>query len=336
MVPLTAFLTGLSTGGLSCLAVQGGLLLGLLARRREENSALSRWQLVLLPVAAFLIAKIAIHTLFGLGLGLVGERLQITATARIWLQSFAALFMVATGVRLIWPRLLPWLTFTPPASVRRLVRRNARSEAIIAPATLGLLTILIPCGTTIAMETAAVASGSVLKAAAIMFAFTLGTVPLFFLIGVLAKGTAILQRRLSYAAALLVIGVGLYSFNGVLVMTDSPFSLQNETAAWRNALGGQNSQATSGVAAATNPTITVLPNGYVPNVITVPAGQPVNIALKANGRLGCTSVFRIPKLNIQTQVDPQATTTVAATFPSPGAYTFSCGMGMYTGTINAV
>lgn len=340
MNPIAAFLTGLSTGGLTCLAVQGGLLVGLLALRQTMDENLSRWQRLILPVTAFLIAKLAIHTLLGFGLGALGEKIQLTTTVRIWLQSFAAVFMVIAGIRLLKPHWLPWLNLSPPASLRRLVRKSAKSEALLAPAMLGLLTIFIPCGTTQAMEIAAVATGSAWQGASIMFAFVLGTAPLFFLIGILAKGSSLLQNRLKYATAAVVVGLGLYTFNGVLVMTGSSYSWQNQMAAWQWALtgGAQGTvaQAQAATSADTNPTIEVLPTGYSPNQVTVPAGQPVTLSLVGKGRLGCTSIFRIPALRVQQQVAPDSTTKLAVTFPQPGPYVFSCGMGMFTGTINAV
>jgi sulfite exporter TauE/SafE len=331
MTPLAAFITGLTTGGLTCFAVQGGLLLGLLARRQEGDERLSHWQRLFLPVSAFLIAKAIAYALLGFGLGWLGNKIQLTDTARIWLQSAAGIFMVISGIKLIFPQWLPWLSFQPPAGVRRFIRRSARSQAIVAPAILGFLTILIPCGTTQAMEVAAIASGAALSGAGIMLAFVLGTAPLFLLIGILAKGTTLLQRRLSYAAATIVIGLGLYTLNGVLVLVDSPYSVQNEVAALRATLSsGETAEVSS------NPVITVAGNGYSPSQLTVPAGQPVTLTLNTTGNLGCTSIFVIPKLNIRKNLPDRGTTIVAANFPESGRYSFTCGMGMYTGTIEAI
>lgn len=334
MTPLTALLTGLSTGGLTCMAVQGGLLLGLLAQQQADGDTTTRrWYRLLTPVAAFLLAKIFIYTLLGLGLGAIGAKLQLSSAASVWLQSIAGLFILVTGIRILYPGWLPWLAITPPASVRRFVRRQAKNDAWVAPAFLGLLTVLIPCGTTIAMEAAAVATGTAFKGAAILFAFTLGTAPLFFLMGILAKGVTFAQRKLAWVAATIVVGLGIYTVNGALVMIDSPYTIQNEVKALSWVLqGGQENTATASSAV----TINVRGTGYVPNAVTVPAGQPVTINLAAIGQLGCTSIFRIPKLKIERTLTPDTTTVITATFPSAGKYTFSCGMGMYTGTIDAV
>ena len=189
-----------------------------------------------------------------------------------------------------------------------------------APALLGALTLLIPCGTTLAIEAAAITTGHPLQAATIMLAFTLGTAPLFLVLGILARGSAMLQRRLTYVAAAFVIGVGLYTFNGVLVLTDSPYSWQNEVAAFRQAVGASGTAADGqSQTADANPTIEVSATGYTPNAVTVPAGQPVTLTLNGKGNTGCTSVLRIPKLQIQKVLSPNSTDTITATFPQPGA-----------------
>src|SRR5260221_4511436 len=99
------FLTGLTTGGLSCLAVQGGLLTSIIANQKEEElgeleqeTKVSRKelkrakyleslrhnslpksfdQLDWVPVTLFLISKLIAYTLLGFLLGWVGGKLQL-------------------------------------------------------------------------------------------------------------------------------------------------------------------------------------------------------------------------------------------------------------------
>lgn len=334
MTPLAAFIVGISTGGLTCMAVQGGLLLGLLAQAKDEpNEPRRTWPGLLLPVSAFLIAKILAYALLGLGLGAIGSKLQLSSAVSVWLQTLAGLIMVITGIKIFFPRWLPWFTFTPPAAVRRYIRRQTKNDAWIAPAFLGLLTVLIPCGTTIAIETAAVTTGSAVQGALLLAAFVAGTAPVFFIVGLLAKGTTLIQRRLLWVPAVLVIGLGLYALNGALVMVDSPYSFQNETRALSWAINGGDEEPQT---AATQAAIIVRGTGYTPSAVTVAAGKPVTLNLDARGSLGCTSVFRIPKLKIEKTLQPDTTNNLVATFPAAGTYSFSCGMGMYTGTITAI
>ncbi len=320
------------------MAVQGGLLLGLLAQQREaEVSTPKRWWGLLLPVSAFLIAKITTYTILGFGLGAIGSKLQLTSAVSVWLQTVAGIIILMTGIRIVFPSWFPWLAMTPPANVRRFIRRQTKNDSWVAPAFLGVLAVLIPCGTTIAMETAAVATGNALQGASILFAFTLGTVPLFFLVGILAKGTAVVQRKLVWATAAIVIGLGIYTLNGALVMVDSPYTAQNEIRSLRLLLSSmgtaKNDKHEIG---ATQVNIEVRGTGYFPNAVTVQSGVPITFDLAAKGSLGCASIFRIPKLKIERTLQTETTSQIVATFPSPGQYTFSCGMGMYTGTITAV
>src|SRR5512143_2809011 len=91
---LLAFITGLTTGGLSCLAVQGGLLASSLAyqieqayrtpagsRKKNPNAPTARPRIAQ-PIILFLTAKIGAYTLLGLLLGALGSVLQLTATMR--------------------------------------------------------------------------------------------------------------------------------------------------------------------------------------------------------------------------------------------------------------
>ena len=90
---------------------------------------------------------------------------------------------------------MAWLVPTPPARLRRVVRRSARLDAVFAPVLLGLLTILIPCGVTLSVMFLAVASGSPLWGAAAMGVFVVGTSPLFATVGFLVRRGARRLRR---------------------------------------------------------------------------------------------------------------------------------------------
>src|SRR5512134_632242 len=80
---VVAFITGLTTGGLSCLAVQGGLLASSLAHQIEQDYLEQSTQQIkrgkknqpkprsntALPILLFLLAKIVAYTLLGVLLG---------------------------------------------------------------------------------------------------------------------------------------------------------------------------------------------------------------------------------------------------------------------------
>jgi sulfite exporter TauE/SafE len=167
---LLIFLTGLTTGGLACLAVQGGLLASVISNQKEDEEqgvdakaqnprsfdALD-WQ----PVTIFLLAKLFIHTVLGFLLGALGTVLALNLETRLLFQFAAALFMFATAMNLLNVHpIFRFVVLQPPKFIQRLIKNSTKSKALFTPAILGLLTVLIPCGVTQAMELVAINSGS--------------------------------------------------------------------------------------------------------------------------------------------------------------------------------
>ena len=91
---ILAFITGLTTGGISCIAVQGGLLASAISQKKENQTNLSM-------VGMFLVAKIFVYTLLGLALGALGSALTITPQFQGWMQIAAGLYMLATAANLL-------------------------------------------------------------------------------------------------------------------------------------------------------------------------------------------------------------------------------------------
>src|SRR3990167_4628434 len=98
----TIFLTGLFTGGLTCMAVQGGLLAATLAQREEERIKTNLTKTGnAIPILSFLLAKIIAYTILGLFLGLSGSILQLNITTKIILQVTVVIFMIGTALNLL-------------------------------------------------------------------------------------------------------------------------------------------------------------------------------------------------------------------------------------------
>jgi len=333
------FLTGLTIGSLTCLAVQGGLLASVIAARRPSHA--------IFATAVFLIAKLFSYTVLGFILGVFGGALNITPNVQIAVQFIAGLYMVAVALNLlnIHP-IFRYVIIQPPRFLTRMVRNQSKSKDLFAPAFLGAMTIFIPCGTTLAMEALAISSSNAFLGALIMFAFILGTTPLFFGVGFL---TSILgdnfQGKFLKLAAIAVLYLGITSINGALVAYGSPITLQSiaENSPIQIDLAGGGSSNTAygadsnvklinGVQTAD---ISVFPNGYNPNNIQVKKGVPVRLNLTQTGGIGCTTSFRIPSLGItkNLQDGPQ---TVEFTPTSLGKIIWTCSMGMFRGVIEVI
>ncbi len=328
------FLTGLTVGGLTCLAVQGGLLASIIAAREEEDlEEGGKRHHNVFPVMAFLVTKLSVYTLLGFVLGAFGGVLNISSNVQTTMQLVAGLYMIAVALDLlkIHP-IFRYVVIQPPRFLTRIVRNQSKSKDLFAPAFLGAMTIFIPCGTTLAMETLAISSANALVGAAIMFTFVLGTTPLFFGVGFL---TTILgdnfQSRFLKLAAILVMYLGIVSANGALAAAGLPY-IQID-------LSGSSSQQVVNVPSVPvtqNVEIDITSSGYSPNYIRVKNNTQVNLTLKSKAAFSCASAFRIPSLGIAKNLAPNDTQLISFTPTKVGKIPFSCSMGMYRGVIEVI
>lgn len=365
------FITGLTTGGLSCLAMQGGLLASVIANQKDqerdeiiaktkpskkkkgyiqtlESTATEKTNFTLksfdtldwLPVAMFLGAKLIAHVALGFLLGLLGSAISLSLGVRLAFQTFTALFMLATAMNLLDVHpIFRYVVFQPPKFIQRMVRNSGRSKALFAPAILGFLTIFIPCGVTQAMEVLAINSGNPIYGALIMFFFVLGTTPLFAVLGVatakLAEGW---YKNFTRLAAISLVGMALYSLNGVMIVLDSPITAQKVLAPIQTAFSGPPEWYgdASGQVTNNNPVIQVLNNGYSPKVVRVQKNMPVTLTLQSKDTYSCALSFVLKEFGISAFLKATDTQSFTFTPTKAGKYTFTCSMGMYTGTLEVI
>ena len=374
-----AFITGVTTGGLSCLAVQAGLLATSVARqaetdvatqlavkhvvaqrkkrsnrrltkeqRRRERAALATLEQpekpkrrnAAMPIALFLGAKLVAYTILGIFLGWIGSVLQLSPYSRAALQIGIGVFMLGTAARLfnLHP-IFRYFVIEPPRFMTRFIRRYAKNSAstVATPLFLGALTIFIPCGVTQAMMVLAVGTGSPLLGAAIMFAFILGTTPVFFGLAYVATrlGEVLHTRFLQFAGATVLI-LGLVSIEGGLNLMGSPYSFSNllNSAAVTLAEASGSSQDVAAAQPDANGAITIhaYNTSYDPSLIKAPSSKPVTLTVVTSGTTGCTRGFVIPAIGLQRTLPETGQITINIP-PSAanGNLRFTCSMGMYSG-----
>lgn len=356
---LTAvLLTGLLAGGVSCAAVQGGLLTGLIARQRAdashgrsaaasgrrsqapdqaERTSVQRLGDDVAPVGAFLAGKLVSHVVLGALLGALGGVVQLSVGARTALQLIAGVVIIVLGLAQLGVPGLRALVVEPPAAWQRLVRRRARSQSALAPALLGVATVLIPCGVTLSVQALALASGSALHGAAIMGVFVLGTSPLFAVLGYAARRAATVWRgRLALVTGLVVVVMGLYTFNGGLELAGSPLAASRVTAALASSSAPEPQLGAATVQGGRQEiVITARTGAYSPDEVRVRAGMPTTLIVRSDNARGCVRSFLIPDRNVDEVLPVDGDTRIDLGLLAPGALRYSCGMGMYTGTITA-
>lgn len=312
-----AFFTGLTTGGISCLAVQGGLLASSVSKKES--------------IGMFLIAKFVAHVILGFFLGMIGSTLLLTPKLMGLVQIGAGLFMLLTAARIanIHP-IFRYAVIQPPRWAYKFLRR------ITHPFAFGFFTVLMPCGVTQATMAVAVASGDPWLGATIMGAFILGTSPIFLFLG--ATVLALLKRKaFSYIAAAVVVGFAVLSINGGIGLTGSFYTLTNVYKAATISLD-QLAYAKVGTVAGVSSdgvqqvTISVRSNGYTADTTILKAGVPVRLRLISEEAKGCARAFTIPGLGISKVLPVSGEDEIIFTPKSTGSLTYACSMGMYTGS----
>jgi len=326
------FITGLTTGGLTCLAVQGGLLMTALSQGdiSVEKPTLSDSAL---PVGAFLASKLISYAILGFLLGALGNAFRITPTVQGIMQLLAGLFMIITAFSLLDVHpIFRYFQIKPPKFITRRIRTQAKSGAIFAPAILGALTIFIPCGTTQAMMILAISSSNPFEGMVIMTTFILGTTPVFFILGFGAtqiRGR--MQNVFAVVTATLVLLLGLLAIDSGMILLQSPYAPSRIVLALANP-----------EPAAVKATIvdgrqefylTADYNGYTPNVLIAEKDMPIRLNMVTQNSRGCELAFVIPSAGISLILPTTGTTPIDIPASSAEEIQFMCSMGMYTGVI---
>ena len=324
-------------GSLGCLAMQGGLLANLLVTGsgQQPQSARSEAPSKALAILLFLAAKVTAYTALGALLGGFGSMFSFSPSARAVLMIGAGLFMVVNGLRVLTLHpLFRSLVLVPPGFIRRFIRRGARSgRGSAGPLILGTLTVLVPCGVAQAMMVTALSTGDPRKGAAVLFAFTLGSTPVFFAVVYAAArlGSAMLQRSAPVAAVLLM-GMGLIPINQGLTLAGSAVTWSKLVQRMQQPTAAVTEIQETG--SSDQPLIQVTARGYLPKAIHLKANHEVVLNWTTLGTETCARTVVIPGLHHQfvlplrgqmpLRIPPQAKGTTLD---------YSCSMGMFDGRL---
>jgi sulfite exporter TauE/SafE len=358
---LGIFITGLLAGGISCMAVQGGLLATTLAGQASFSSSLRRQRLVsktidpgnhlderldrsgILSIVSFLLTRLLAYTVLGVILGWLGEMLQLSLQVQVGLMILVGIFMLGTALNMLQVHpVFRYFVIQPPHFLMRFVRKRSKSTEVFAPAVLGAFTVLIPCGVTQAMMALAVATASPLLGGLVMFVFILGTSPLFFVLGYLTVRLSEAMRILftKFAAAVIIL-LAVYTLNNAVALTGSFWTLQHiiydSYCVVSFCEDSHVFMGNSRMMPVAQETIIFGENGYTPKKFAVRAGSEVTLHLQNQGAGGCVQSFTIPSLNIQKVVPWGNSATVTFTAPKEiGRISFMCNAGLYAGEIEVI
>src|SRR5258708_16525290 len=186
----------------------------------------------------------------------------------------------------------------------------------------------------------AVGTASPLLGAAILFAFTLGTSPIFFTLGV-AASHLMKKKAFVYISCLVITILGIISINTGQILRGSPQTLQNYATVIQSIFSNNSPQVQGAVAQVDasgkqEVTINVTSNGYEALSSTLKAGVPTKLTMVSNNVQSCARSFLIPSLGISKILPLNGSTEIEFTPTKSGNLTYTCGMGMYTGSFTVL
>lgn len=345
------FTIGLTAGVSSCMALVGGLVLGISTRFAEKHPTSTAFQ-KFRPHLFFNLGRLLSFFILGGLLGEAGSFFRLSGPLLGALIVMVGVVMFLLGVQLseIFPRLS---ALTLPKDFSGFRARKDKEYSNLNSLVLGALTFFLPCGFTQAAQLYAISTGSFFQGGLVMFFFALGTAPGLLGIGGLAalikKGRA--AGVLFKAIGIIIILLALYNIsNGLNLLNIRLPKLQTpstQSPARANQVGPRNS--TEQKAADTGKLeagVRVLRSNYRPirngsqfvinpRDFVVSVNQPVRLEVLAeeDGE-GCMGSITLPGLVNDFRIFNKGETAVFEFVPAMvGEYQITCAMGIPMGTI---
>lgn len=329
-------LIGLVAGISTCMALVGGLVLGISARHAElhpEATLVQKFR----PHIFFNMGRILSYAILGGVIGLIGSFLQLSTNLTGLFVAAAGIMMLVIGIKLI--EVVPGLsraTLLLPKSIsNRLLRNHDTKEYSHTGALLtGAATFFLPCGFTQAMQIYAISTGSFMHGALIMSLFALGTAPgLLGIAGLTSFVKGTFARYFFKAVGLVVIVLGIFNFQSGMTLAGVSFPT------WEK----NTSEKTTSVQTATSEIVNGKQivrmdqnaSGYEPDVLTVKKGIPVKWIITSKNQYTCAAFINMPDMGIR-QPLAAGENIIEFTPTKAGKLLFTCSMGMYRGVFNVV
>lgn len=326
------FVIGLITS-VHCIAMCGGINLSQ-TLRKGESGAEGISKTMFWNTFAYNVGRVVSYTVIGGVLGALGglagieDSLQTSSAFQGYLKLLVGIIMVVMGANMlgIFPGLRKLRIRIPFPGEKSSWKKRT-------PFFVGLCNGFMPCGPLQSMEIVALASGSCATGAFSMFYFSLGTVPLMLGFGSLfsALGKKF-TRQILKTGAILVVVMGLSMMSQGSALSGFGSRSGEKTAAKADHM--QNDDQTSAVEKdGVQYVSSTLRSGQYPD-ITVKAGEPVKWEIQApEGSInGCNYKMILRDFGVEYTFE-NGKNTLEFTPEKAGTYTYTCWMGMITGTI---
>lgn len=329
-------LIGLTAGFSTCMALVGGLVLGVSAKFAERHpraTPLEKFK----PHIWFNLGRISLFLVLGGIIGYFGSFLQLGPSSIGFLTLVVGLVMLSLGLQTIgiFPKLEKF-KLTLPKGLYKLVGIDTHKQAAYSNRSsfiLGGLTFFLPCGFTQAMQLFAISSGSVTTGALTMGVFALGTAPGLLGIGGLTsviKGA--FAKPFFRFVGLAVIALSVFNISNGLNLTGWALPSSGSVSAKSSSVTDPNVTLENGIQVAR---MTQSSRGYYPRSFTIMKGVPVKWVITSTDANTCAASIFSAQLGVRKYLQ-EGENVIEFTPSQTGAIKFSCSMGMYTGSFNVV
>lgn len=342
------FTIGLTAGVSSCMALVGGLVLGIATRHAEKHPNASVFQ-KFRPHLFFNLGRVISFFLLGGVIGEIGSFFRISGPVLGLMIILVGVVMFVLGLQLT--ELFPKLTsLTLPKFLSGFQQRKDKEYSHKNALALGALTFFLPCGFTQAAQIYAISTGSFLRGALVMSLFALGTTP--GLLGIGGLASAIKNGKYSgvifKAIGILIILLSIYNLKNGLNLTG--VSLKKETkietsapTIWGPPKPNEFSESVSDanvqiIKAVYNPSDEETQYVIEPKEFTVKVNKPVRFEVLAEkDGLGCMGSITLPGLVNKFEIFTKGETAIFEFTPQKvRSYQITCGMGIPMGKINVI
>lgn len=333
-----ALLLGLAAGVSTCMALVGGLVLGLSASfqagRAANGSAPEGAMAQMRPALVFVGGRIAGYAVLGAVLGAVGASVTMPPQLTAMLMITVAIVMTLLGTRLtgLSPRVAGWSPTLPMGIGSRL----GLGEGGIAgysdtrAAGLGAASFFLPCGFTQAIQIYALSTGSPLFAAALLGTFAIGTAPgLLAIAGLPVVVPSRARPTLLRLVGVVVLGFAFLNGSAGLRLSGLTFPSLVEVA---NAAPPPGTLGADGVQRITTYQDA---DGYRPGNISIYAGYPTVWTIQSSTTATCAASLFAPGVGVRIRLQ-KGPNEIQLPALRAGALNYTCAMGMYGGRITVV
>jgi uncharacterized protein len=329
-------IVGLTAGVSSCMALIGGLVLGMSSRHAEihlEATPMQKFK----PHLWFNLGRLVSYVVLGGFIGLLGSVLKLSSSVLGMITVILGFVMLVLGLKLIniFPRLHN-KTLALPKGVSRALGLSIETKEYSHKGSFitGALTFFVPCGFTQAMQLYAVSTGSFIQGALIMGIFALGTLP--GIIGIGGLTSAIKGTFARY----------FFKFAGVVVIALAIFNIKTGSTlagfAWPAQVVENGQIATStqmtGIKIEDGKQIVEMTQqsyGYSPKQFIIKKGIPVLWKINSTNQYTCAAYISMPSAGISRPLRA-GINTLEFTPKKTGTMRFTCSMGMYSGVFNVI